>query len=343
VGATDSGLERIGGDALPPRTADRQAQDSLFCPSPAISPLGGGLVTLWDLLVNYAERFFYWGQEFAKADARFDEWVATEGDAPFSEERMEYVRDFNRAFLQESQWFCAALELKNAEKHRLRLVAALATGAPPLTWRRFRELFDRLREAIGDDLGDRVFYYVKPEDAEVYNFPPPPWDSVVIAFPSTFDDILSAWRCLALGQPTASAFHALRVAERGLQQLAKITRTKLAKIADTENWFRLIEAIEIKVIAMPDLTKAKRDLKVFLLDTISTLTVIKEVWRDHAMHARTTYDDPEARIILIAVGRTMGKLSLRFYEEGGMKALPPASPPELFTAPVPTLPPPPSQ
>jgi len=310
----------LGAAELPPRTAEPQAEAVLFCPSPAILPPGGGLVTLWDLLHNYAAYFFWWGRGFERADATFKARAAEFGDAPLTDEHLASLFAYNATFLEQAKTFCATLELNSAAKHVNRIEQALLGLAGPVTWAEVHQHFERLRIQMEDDLADRVFYYVKPDDARAYATPPPPWDAITKAFPSTEFDVTRAWQCLALGQPTASAFHALRVAEKGLQQLAREVRIR--KRAESENWHRLIEAIEAKANGISTRTKPRRELRQFLVDTLSTFDLIKDAWRDSVMHARGEYDDPTARIILLAVGKAMAKIAERYHEEGAVSAVP---------------------
>jgi hypothetical protein len=314
-------LARPGGAEPLHRTADRQvAARVLSRPLPDISPPGGA-VSLWNLLGKYAATFASWGVAFERLSAELKPWVVSYGDEAMSIEHRSALLANNEGFLSEATRLCDVLELTAAGKHRARLDRALrSTGN--LTWRSVSDLFDRLRQQIEDDLGDRLFFYVRPEDARAYENAPPPWDRIVKAFPSTRQDITCTWRCLALGQPTASAYHALRVAERGLQHLAVATKTKLSKTADTQNWARLIQAIEAKANAISPRTGASRERKQFLVDVLSTFDIIKDAWRDYAMHARTMYDDADARIILIAVGKAMSKVAEHYHEEGAEIATP---------------------
>lgn len=157
---------------------------------------------------------------------------------------------------------------------------------------------------IQDDLGEQAFYYIKPEDAKAVTNPPEPWNRITQAFPSTTDDADCAWQCIALGQPTAAVFHALRVVEKGLQQLNIALKTKISKVADSQGWARLIESLESAARKLggkhPTKTIAKKRQK--LLDALGSVSVIKDAWRDYVMHATVAYDADAARIILIAGG-----------------------------------------
>jgi hypothetical protein len=85
---------------------------------------------------------------------------------------------------------------------------------PPST---AREL-DILIGAIRAELRFRVFLFVPPHLAQYHDLTTP--DDVASAFPSVESEFRSSGNCIAVGEFTASVFHAMRAAEIGVRCLA---------------------------------------------------------------------------------------------------------------------------
>lgn len=124
-------------------------------------------------------------------------------------------------------------------------------------------------------------------------------------------DIISAGQCCALGQWTATVFHAMRVAEHGLKRMARNTKIRIPDI-DSKEWATLIGKLEDHIAEMrkrPQRTSrlARR------IERYSEAAVqfrhFKDAWRKHVAHARKDYIESEARTVLNGVKYFMRALS----------------------------------
>ena len=78
-----------------------------------------------------------------------------------------------------------------------------------------------LRNAVEVELRQYLYYQYPKNKGETFRVWEDEWKTTLSAFPSARDDIYSAVDCYALQHNTASIFHSMRVAERGLRALAK--------------------------------------------------------------------------------------------------------------------------
>lgn len=145
-------------------------------------------------------------------------------------------------------------------------------------------------------------YYLEiPADRRVFYEQPKPMfgDQVARVFPEASEDIAAACRCIALDEWTASVFHSMRVAEHGLTNLAK----RLDLDVSSEGWYTLIGRIEKVVRAVGDQKRgsAERDNLQFYGEASSQLWMIKEAWRNHVSHARSSYNEVNAHQVLNTV------------------------------------------
>jgi len=171
---------------------------------------------------------------------------------------------------------------------------------------------------IRREMSGKLFMYVPPERARYW---PTKRDQFIFgekvhsAFPSTFYDISQSGICLAMGCSTASVLHLMRVLEVGLGALGKVFGVSL----DHASWGPAILQMESKIRDMhqdpqwktlPDCKQQQQ----FYADVASHFGILKDAWRNHAMHARAKYTDHEAQQIFASVKSFMQKLSEKLSE-----------------------------
>ena len=147
------------------------------------------------------------------------------------------------------------------------------------------------------------------------------WQKSITAFPECEEEILSAIDCYALGQPTASVFHSMRVAEHGLRAIAKERRIKLPKNKPIEwgNWQELLLKLddEIKVIGKKKAGKAKDAALEFYSGARAELNGFKDEYRNLIAHVRAKYDELQAlralRNVHAFMERIAAKIDHRHY------------------------------
>jgi hypothetical protein len=131
-------------------------------------------------------------------------------------------------------------------------------------------------------------------------------------FPSIAEDIQAAGNCYATGNDTASVFHSMRIAERGLSAVAK----ELGVPFERENWHNVIEGIESKIKAIDKWPKGltKEEAQHFFSDVAMECRHFRNIWRNHVMHAREIYDEHVALSVLEHVRAFMQKVAARLSE-----------------------------
>lgn len=151
---------------------------------------------------------------------------------------------------------------------------------------------DRLLHAFNAAISRRAFFVVDVRHERFLESATPCFgQQVADAFPSAAFDIEEAGNCRALGRWTASVMHAMRALEVGLEALAAHMG-----VENQANWNATLNLIEAKLRAVTRKEQGA-DAEQWAAEAGTHLRFIKNAWRNHAMHARTTYD--EARAIRI--------------------------------------------
>jgi hypothetical protein len=131
------------------------------------------------------------------------------------------------------------------------------------------------------------------------------------AFGSCVDEIRNAGSCYALEQYEATAFHSMKVLERGLDILAK----KFGVDFSYTNWHNVIEQIEKHIKNMNSSFGADwKEQRKFYSQAATHFMFLKDAWRNHVMHIRDVpYDEGRAFSVFSNVREFMQALA-----EGGL-------------------------
>jgi hypothetical protein len=172
----------------------------------------------------------------------------------------------------------------------------------------YREFYNNLLT----ELASHVFFFV-PSTRRVLYDDPAKWygEPVTARFPEAARDFRDACQCFALSQWTATVFHAMRVLEHGLHDLARRLGVVFASGVELENWKNIIDQIEKKIREKEDLPKGQQkseDLQ-FYSEAASQFRYFKNAWRNHVSHSRTDYDEQGATDVLNHVKYFMGALA----------------------------------
>lgn len=198
----------------------------------------------------------------------------------------------------------AALRTIAADYQRLTDIEGPARRAEALAERIERgEIHDiggRLAEwldSLRDELQRRLFFGLTTEEAQLYVAPDLPQD-VAARFPSAGREVGDASRCLALGFPTASAYHSVRALEVVLQLLA----AELG-IEKGQNWQAAIDQIEKELRSRRSSQDAEHRAWVkewdrFYTDVAQHFYYLKSAQRNPTMHWSTeTVDTRKSRLL----------------------------------------------
>lgn len=185
---------------------------------------------------------------------------------------------------------------------------------PPHNWKDLADRAAALRDAIEIELSDYLFYQYPKEKGEKVRDIEQEWMLAANAFPEIKYDAACATDCYALGHSTASVFHSMRVAERGMRALAKQRQITLPKdqLIEWATWQQVIKALEkeYKDVGDKHAAGAEKDkLLAFYSGAIAELNSFKDEYRNLVMHVRKNYDDLQALRALNNVHSFMDRLA----------------------------------
>ncbi|QBR71440.1 hypothetical protein CU048_09270 [Beijerinckiaceae bacterium] len=174
-----------------------------------------------------------------------------------------------------------------------------------------KEMAGRLKEfrlKLTNELNDRFFVYLTPEEAHYFRETQPFGKETIGAFHSSEVDIGEASKCFAIGRNTACVFHCMRILETGLRVMA----ADVGIAFDVQNWQNVIDQIESEVKkigkTLPSgATKSQRLQQ--LSEAAVQFTYFKDAWRNHVSHNRSRYDANQALSIFNHTKEFMGALA----------------------------------
>ena len=130
-----------------------------------------------------------------------------------------------------------------------------------------------------------------------------------------------ATKCIALGRPTATVFHLMRVLEVGIHALAACLDIPDPIRPAERNWGIILRKIMREGIEKkwPD-AKDRMCVDALLMESLhASSDSIKNPWRNETMHVEGKYTDDEAEHIFVSVRGFMTKLASRMDEDGNPK------------------------
>jgi hypothetical protein len=217
--------------------------------------------------------------------------------------------------IQEVQLLSLPMSLKKAKNLHFYLTQDPSDrrGYLPLLTKTMAEL----RERLQDELDSKAIYVITSHAQYLEPTLPPFGEAVYASFPSCYYDVEEAGRCLALDRSTACVTHLMRVLEIGLGVLASSLAVQFAH----SNWGTIIDQIEKAIKEVSKKTHGddwKQDQK-FFSEAATHFRMLKDAWRNHAMHARERYSPDQAEVIFISVRAFMQQLATRLSEKARPK------------------------
>lgn len=191
----------------------------------------------------------------------------------------------------------------------------------PPSFADYGALLNTLDETISGELRFLYFYHYPKRQAEAVLQFQPTWEPVIAKFRSCEEDARAAVDCWALGHGTASVFHSMRVAEKGLHALARERRVALPKGRPLEygEWGAVIDGLATKALELankPARYGQKREAAVsFYRGCIGELEAFRDVYRNPVSHTRRRFDAPQAESVLSHVRGFMTRLSEKLGED----------------------------
>lgn len=186
----------------------------------------------------------------------------------------------------------------------------------------FGARIDELSRRIHDELSIMKFLHI-PIHMQKYFEPKAPLfgANVDIKFVSASFELDESAKCLALGRPTASVFHLMRIMEIGIRATARCLQTPDPTKPAERNWGYILGEIRRGIEAKWPGTADRMSGDGALFEELqASLSAVRNPWRNATMHIEKTYTDDEAEHIFVAVRGFMMKLASRCDENGDPKA-----------------------
>ena len=180
---------------------------------------------------------------------------------------------------------------------------------------------DRLSEEVGhlgrwldQEIESLTFLFIPKSRLHFYRDTILFGEVVADSFPGASYDIQEAGKCFALGRYTASVLHLMRVLETGLYALCKKLKVPFGEkkswngvLIDLQSKWKKIEGRKRKP------AKWRMDRQ-FYSEVFVEFGHLKDAWRNYAMHARATYDEERAEVIMNHVKTLMRHLATKLKE-----------------------------
>ena len=203
-------------------------------------------------------------------------------------------------FLPTIQKRCAEIGLHLAEKAVSRVITELSDGKR--STKGFQTIIPEIHRRITDEMEEKLFMYVPPEQAAFYNQPELFGKEVNAKFPTIQFDGVEAGNSYACGRGTASVFHLMRIMEVGVQQFGAALSIKLT---DQKNWQNILDEINKALKARDPKDPHTKEL----CQASANLYAVKLAWRNEVMHPKETYTLEEAKNLLSQVELFMRHLA----------------------------------
>jgi hypothetical protein len=173
-----------------------------------------------------------------------------------------------------------------------------------------------------DELEDRKLLAIEQDKVKYYSSPQPLFSADFAAkYQSAAFELDEAGKCFALGRPTASIFHLMRLMEISVRAVARCLAIPDPTKPAERNWGFVLGEIWKGIEVKWPTTAARMSGDGETLDSLyASLDAVKNPWRNSTMHPANKYTDDEAEHIFLAVKAFMTKLAARCDENGDPKA-----------------------
>lgn len=207
-----------------------------------------------------------------------------------------------------------ACELRASIRALSRLVGNLEESKE-FTYAIFKEYVEDLLLRMKDELELTRCFVLETNKVQFYEPEKPLFgDLVASGYPSAYQEIEEAGKCLALGRATACVFHLMRTMEIGIRAVAKGLKIPDPTKSAERNWAFILRKVR-EAIEARQRWRRKAD-KAFYEEAAAHLDSVKNPWRNATMHVQKTYTEEEAENIFYIVRAFMMKIASRIDENG---------------------------
>jgi hypothetical protein len=208
--------------------------------------------------------------------------------------------------------------LENCEKLKLKISLREAEkmlpsfNNPSTSPDRIQQMAAHLSSVIHSELDGELFFQMEASKIDYWH---PAWlmdRPLYAAFPRAHQEMQSAGRCYAYGEPTACVFHLMRVIDAGLRSVANSLQVNY----DARNWSGITDKIEKEMgKKYPDKSEDWKKSEPFYASVLTDIQAISRAHRNPALHEiERKYTDSDAYYLITVVERFMGHLA-----ENGMR------------------------
>jgi hypothetical protein len=276
----------------------------------------GGLWSLWDMLELNASAFYQVVTvlRHAQGQIRSDRENAASNYHKQKHLTDGAIKSFTACLYQLNESL-DILDLKMTKILSLDLIRMALDTKKPLKYDTVFALVEDLDRRLKDELTLRKLFVIDEKRAAFYQPSTPHFgQDVSDKFPSATYDIEEAGKCLGVRRSTACVTHLMRAIEPGLNSLA----TALNVNFDRVNWNTILDQVENAIVAIgtgpgPHPPNWRAD-KQYYSEAAVHLRLIKDAWRNHAMHLRDRYDEERAEAVFLNVRSVMKHLAIRLSE-----------------------------
>jgi hypothetical protein len=281
------------GDRMTYLSPDRQGDDA-----ERLAPWGQGpgrLWSLWDMIRFAAEACFRIGMEVKHVETVLNLLQIEIGGSGIVAPHLHITRLSDRQLAD----LCDALGQLNQLCKRLDLpVTARLLDFEANEFPRTKGEFALIVRSFRAELETKTFLHVPQERAHYYgqNLPA----ELLVAFPHAASEIVAGGDAFACGLYTASVFHAMRAAERGVRALASELDVTFPFSLELAEWHNLLDQIDSKIKALKNLPKgdAKESSLQFYSEAAAQFRYFKDAWRVRVAHARAVYEERQSREVI---------------------------------------------
>jgi len=214
---------------------------------------------------------------------------------------------------------CAGLGVTVTLMAIKRLKEHLREGPVPysLVAKDYRQIIDRFQ----DELTLTKLFSLNSKEQEYYEPQSPLFGAEFEKkFPTAALEVDEGAKCLALGRPTAAAFHLMRTMEVGIRATARCLGIPDPVRPGERNWGKILDSIKGGYEAKwPNSVNRTTGDGAFFESVYASLDAVKNPWRNATMHVEKTYSDDQAEHVFIVVKHFMKELSSRMDEDGNPK------------------------
>ncbi len=215
----------------------------------------------------------------------------------------------------------AQADMRPATQAAERLLKHLTNLPRPLTCAELETEARHLHQTIFAELRLEKAISVPRHLQSYINNDEPFGTAVRAAFPSASADLRDAGNALAVGLPTATVFHLMRAVEIALRALANERHVELPKGRPIEfaEWQELISAVRANVDATFGQWRRSDEKAAaveFYGDLLGQFSGFKDAFRNHVMHSRASYPQPDAEMIFASVRAFYQRIAARMGEDG---------------------------